>query len=73
MTQITSQCSCCKHFNRQDTAAETCAAFPTGIPPLILTNAIDHRKAVDGDRGIRYARAIDVPNSVIPGWPDNKL
>lgn len=50
------QCLLCKHFNF---AGEGCAAFPAGIPPEILSGEFDHRKAYDGDGGIRWEPADD--------------
>ena len=32
----------------------TCAAFPDGIPQIILTNDFDHTEPFDGDNGIRF-------------------
>lgn len=32
----------------------TCTAFPDGIPEGILDNAVDHRRPVDGDGGLRF-------------------
>lgn len=48
------QCLLCKHFSF---ASEGCAAFPTGIPAEILSGQHDHRKAYDGDGGIRWEPA----------------
>lgn len=45
-----SQCLLCKH----DTMDGACAAFPEGIPLVILTNEHDHRKAYDNDKGILF-------------------
>lgn len=50
------QCLLCKHFNL---ASEGCAAFPLGIPEEILSGQHDHRKAYDGDGGIRWEPADD--------------
>ncbi len=36
-------------------AADTCAAFPNGIPQLIKTGQHDHKTLYIGDGGIRYA------------------
>lgn len=47
---IKPQCHTCKHW----AGDLTCAAFPGGIPMGILMNAIDHKKHVDGDGGIKY-------------------
>lgn len=61
MTQIISQCSVCKHFNKQDRTNETCAAFPEGIPREIVLNEVDHRGAADGDHGVRWEKDEDAP------------
>lgn len=52
-----SQCSVCTRFRSPlDTGADgpTCAAFPTGIPPAVLRNLVDHRKEIPGDHGLRW-------------------
>ena len=54
MTQINSQCSLCQHFRVFNREADTCAAYPTGIPRRILENKLDHRRPIAGDRGIRW-------------------
>lgn len=64
--QIIVQCSLCRHFRRENRDAETCAAFPAGIPTAILTNQIDHCRAVDGDGGIRFEPAEDLPTGLVP-------
>jgi hypothetical protein len=46
-----SQCIFCAH--KSDEGA-FCAAFPDGIPKVILTNGFDHRRPYPGDNGIRY-------------------
>lgn len=47
-------CMNCIHFDFADKTKNSCAAFPAGIPTVILTNDRDHRKPVNGDRGIRF-------------------
>lgn len=32
----------------------TCAAFPDGIPSLILAGRINHIEPIEGDHGIQY-------------------
>lgn len=58
-----SQCLCCQHFRspllRADTegvfsGGPSCTAFPTGIPDVVIENEVDHRRAVDGDHGVRF-------------------
>jgi hypothetical protein len=34
-----------------------CEAFPYGIPFAIRAGVVDHRKPVDGDRGIQFEPA----------------
>ena len=48
-------CARCRHLDRARKGAPTCAAFPSGIPMMILTNRHDHRKPYPGDHGIRFA------------------
>jgi len=55
MTSFFPQCANCKHFHRYNKAADTCDAFPSGIPRLILSNRMDHRYQVKGDSDIRYS------------------
>ena len=45
------QCHTCKNW---EVGTLTCRAFPEGIPQGILMNAIDHKKAIQGDNGIIY-------------------
>lgn len=51
---VPSQCVYCRRFQQG-----ACAAFPQGIPVSILSNRLDHTKAVVGDRGIRFAPKSD--------------
>jgi hypothetical protein len=59
------RCICpeCRHFdqnaplvNEAGKAAPgwVCVAFPAGIPSSIATMAHDHRRAFDGDGGVRF-------------------
>ena len=55
-----SQCGVCVRFvspfaSPDFDAGPTCAAFPDGIPKRVLDNTLDHRSAVDGDRGLRWS------------------
>jgi len=45
-----SQCAFCQRKQK----AATCAAFPKGIPGLILLNQFDHRQPYEGDNNIRF-------------------
>ena len=45
-----SQCDVCRHRGE----GETCAAFPKGIPDVILGNEHDHREPYEGDHGIQF-------------------
>jgi len=47
-------CLYCKHYRRDDPARLICDAFPSGIPDGILESRLDHRKPVNGDRGVRF-------------------
>jgi len=49
------QCANCKHFHNLNKEADTCDAFPSGIPRLILSNRADHRKQFKGDNDIKYS------------------
>lgn len=46
------QCSRCRRLQSAETW--TCAAFPDGIPAMILRDRYDHRLAFPGDNGIRF-------------------
>jgi len=53
------QCMNCTRFQYfKPGRVGVCTAFPDGIPSGILSNETDHRRAVDGDHGVRWA-AID--------------
>lgn len=46
-------CLACKHLR----SADTCAAYPDGIPRKILFEHWDHRLPYPGDRGMRFELA----------------
>jgi len=54
---ILSQCIFCQHL---DATANTCSAFPSGIPEKILLNEISHQKPYSGDHGITFKAADNV-------------
>ena len=45
-------CFSCKHYN----ADLTCAAFPEGVPSVILIGEADHDTPIEGDHGIQYEK-----------------
>lgn len=45
------QCALCAHYR----IGRTCAAFPGGIPAVILTGEVDHREPYPGDHGVRWS------------------
>jgi hypothetical protein len=47
-------CLRCTHFDRTNKNGLTCAAFPMGIPVMIVTSVDDHRKPYPGDNGILF-------------------
>ena len=50
-------CAECKHFHVGDTSANTCDAFPDGIPDDIFLCRIEHRQPYPGDGGTVYEPA----------------
>jgi hypothetical protein len=57
-TRPAPQCVLCVHWRSPlDTGvdAQTCAAFPDGIPAGVWNNRVDHRNPVPGDGGVRWA------------------
>lgn len=46
-------CLACKHLR----SADTCDAYPDGIPRKILLEHFDHRLPYPGDRGMRFELA----------------
>lgn len=66
MTSIISQCVLCKHLRPGE---YSCKAFPTGIPENVLLNQTDHRRPVEGDKGVRWSpTSVDTqhPNGPVP-------
>lgn len=53
-------CCACRHvreWGRLDGTGWTCAAFPDGIPPEIITRRLLHHKPHPGDHGVRFEAA----------------
>ena len=48
------ECLRCKHYNQNDLDANTCAAYPDGIPVEIMSAMIAHRQPYPGDNGIQF-------------------
>ena len=51
------QCLSCRHWVSpldREGDAQTCSAFPVGIPDDIWWNRADHRQPVEGDNGIQW-------------------
>jgi hypothetical protein len=47
-------CFSCIYSNLELSKLGTCKAYPEGIPHSIASGEADHRKPVDGDKGIQY-------------------
>ena len=48
------QCIFCKHLYDLKNKKPSCEAFPMGVPREMLTGEADHRKAYEGDNGIKF-------------------
>jgi hypothetical protein len=46
------KCLTCKHYDGN----LRCAAFPEGVPTVILTGEVDHDTPIVGDHGLQYER-----------------
>lgn len=69
-SRLPPQCLSCRHWisplDRGDEGeAQTCDAFPAGIPEAIWWNRSDHRAPYDGDHGIRW-ESLD--GAAFPDW-----
>ena len=52
LTITVPQCDTCKHYDGN----LSCAAYPKGIPCMILTNELMHDASVMGDHGLQYEK-----------------
>lgn len=48
-------CASCRHWQPRLDDYRRCAAFPERIPDGIWLEFRSHRRAIEGDRGIRFA------------------
>ncbi len=54
------RCTFCAHY----TQAQTCLAFPNGIPEAVWAGDVYHDQAIDGDHGFRYeSRHLHFPDA----------
>lgn len=60
MTSFAIQCDSCAHHAE---GAQTCKAFPEGIPDKVYAGYVQHTKSIRGDHGLRYKRATTVKKS----------
>lgn len=51
--RVTGICHKCTHRKK----TYTCAAFPDGIPVVILNGSVDHTKPYSNDHGIQFKQA----------------
>jgi len=51
-----SQCSTCLHLRSWVVTGTvtSCGAYPQGMPDAVWANTLDHRRPIDGDRGVRW-------------------
>lgn len=65
MVRLPGLCFCCRHRGQKGPNGLTCEAFPDGIPEAILRNQVDHRRPVEGDRGITFESREDAPDDIL--------
>jgi hypothetical protein len=61
------QCLACARWRSPldtDLVAQTCDAYPSGIPDQIWLNRADHRKPFEGDGGLRWKS----DGTAFPAW-----
>lgn len=51
-TSTKTQCASCAHWSPD--RAKVCAAYPQGIPLVIVLNQADHKKPLPNDNGIQW-------------------
>jgi len=62
-------CDLCRH-SRHD---GTCAAFPDGIPEVILPEQqVDHRQPVEGDHDIQFEAREDIDPELLAAFFHNR-
>lgn len=66
---VNSQCANCKHLRRAELGYR-CAAFPDGVPQIIIFNQFDHRLPHPDDNGVRYEAANAEYLTGLPDVPD---
>ncbi len=63
MGTVMTQCVYCVH--QREGFMPTCDAFPDAVPQAILSNELDHRDPIEGDRGIRFEPRPDVREAIL--------